>query len=87
MTCSDYNLAEFIEDPNPERKFKEIMLLRKVDENNIFVRKTQNGKFKDPNWRAAYCPEDAQRMYTEARARDKAEAEQKAAEERSKPKK
>jgi hypothetical protein len=49
----------------------------------MFVRKTLNGKFKDPDWRASYCPEDAQRMYTEARARDKGEAEQKATEERS----
>lgn len=89
MTCNDYNLAEYIndKDPNPyERKFKEIMLLRKIDEKSMFVRKTQNGKFKDPDWRASYCPEDAQRMYTESKARDKAEAEQKAAKERARPK-
>jgi hypothetical protein len=87
MTCSDYNLAEFIKDPNPEeRKFKEIILLRKIDEKSMFVRKTVNGKFKDPDWRAAFCPEDGQRRYTEAKARDKAEAEQKAAEERARPK-
>ena len=88
MTCYDYNLAEFIKDPNPEeRKFKEIMLLRKIDEKSMFVRKTANGKFKDPDWPASYCPEDGQRRYAEAKARDKAEAAQKAAEERSKPKK
>jgi hypothetical protein len=52
----------------------------------MFVRKTVNGKFKDPDWRAAFCPEDGQRRYTEAKARDKAEAEQKAAEERARPK-
>src|SRR5450755_4442919 len=33
------------------------------------------------HWRASYCPEDAQRMYTEAMG-GKAEAEQKAAEEK-----
>jgi hypothetical protein len=85
MVCHDYNLAEFLDtkDPNPEeRKFKEIMLLRKIDEKSMFVRKTVNGKFKDPDWRASYCPEDAQRMYIEAVARGKAEAEQKAAEEK-----
>jgi hypothetical protein len=83
MICDDYNLAEFIHDPNPEeRKFKEVMLLRKIDEKSMFVRKTQNGKFKDPYGRASYCPQDMQRMYTEAEARNKAEVEQKAAEER-----
>jgi hypothetical protein len=86
MTCDDYNLAEFLypKDPNPdERKFKETMLLRKIDGKSMLVRKTVNGKFKDPDWRASYCPEDAQRIYNEAGARGKAEAEQKAAEERS----
>jgi hypothetical protein len=85
MTCNDYNLAEFInsKDPNPyERKFKEIVLLRRIDGKSVFVRKSQNGKFKGPDWRASYCPEDAQRLHAEATARDKAEAEQKAAEER-----
>jgi hypothetical protein len=85
MICDDSNLAEFIHDPNPEeRKFREVMLLRKIDEKSIFVRKTLDGKFKAPEWRASYCPADAQRMYTEAKARNKAEAEQKAAEEKLK---
>jgi hypothetical protein len=85
MVCYDYNLAESInsKDPNPEeRKFKEIMLLRKIDEKSMFVRRTVNGKFKDPDWRAFYCPDEAQRMYIEAVASNKAEAEQKAVEER-----
>jgi len=85
MTCYDYNLALFINghDPNAyERKFKEIMLLRKIDGKSMFVRKTVNGKFKDPDWRASYCPKEAQRMHMEARTREKSEAEQKAAEER-----
>jgi hypothetical protein len=81
MTCSDYNLGLSINDPDPyEREFKEIMLLRKIDEKSMFVRKTLNGKFKG-DWRAAYCPEETQRMYIELRAANKAEAEQKAAEE------
>jgi hypothetical protein len=86
MTCDDYNLAEFLypKDPNAdERQFKEVMLLKKIDDNAMVVRRTRNGKFADPNWRASYCPEDVQRMYREAKAKDKAEAEQKAAEERS----
>jgi hypothetical protein len=85
MVCYDYNLAESInsKDPDPEeRTFKEIMLLRKIDGKSMFVRRTVNGKFKDPDWRASYCPDEAQRMYIEAVASNKAEAEQKAAEER-----
>ena len=58
-----------------------------MDERTIFLQETQNGKFKRPGGKMAYCPEEAQRMYTEATARNKAEAEQKAAEERSKAKK
>jgi hypothetical protein len=76
MTCNDYNLAENINerDPNPYgRKFKEIMLLKKIDEKTIFVRKTLNGKFKDPRWHAAYCSEEMQRSYSEAKAKDKAD--------------
>jgi hypothetical protein len=87
MTCDDYNLGLAINDPKPyDRKFKEIMLLKKINEMTILVRKTSNGKFAYPRWRASYCPEAAQRMYVEAKARDKAEAEQKAAEERAKQK-
>jgi len=82
MTCYDYNLAEFIKDPNPEREFREIMMLRKIDEKSMVVRKTLNGKFKDPDWRASYCSEEDQRLHAEAKARDRAEAEQKATEER-----
>lgn len=85
MTCNDYNLALFINDHDPnayERQFKETMLLRKIDGKSVFMRKTVNGKFKDPDWRASYCPEEAQRMNAEATARDKAKAKQMAVEER-----
>jgi hypothetical protein len=87
MSCDDYNLGLAINDPKPyDRKFKEVMLLKKLDDMTILVRKTSNGKFAYPRWRASYCPEDAQRMYIEVKAKDKAEAEQKAAEERAKQK-
>jgi hypothetical protein len=89
LTCDDYNLALFINEHDPnayERKFSEIMLLKKINEKTIFVRKTLNGKFKDPRWQASYCPEETQRLYTEAKAKNKAEAEQKAADEQSRPK-
>lgn len=83
MTCNDYNLAEDIHDPKPEeRQFREVMLLRKIDEKSMLVRKTLNGKFRGPDWRTVYCPEDAQRLFNEASAHNQAEAEQKAAEEK-----
>lgn len=84
MTCNDLNLAE---DLNPKDKdpgnriFKETMLLRKIDEKSISVRKTLDGKFKGPDWRASYCPDEFQRALAEGRARAKAEAKQKAEEE------
>jgi hypothetical protein len=65
MSCDDYNLGEYIKDPNPyERKFKEVMLLGKIDEKTLFVRKTSNGKFTYPRWRASYCPDEQQRIHS-----------------------
>ena len=81
MVCDDLNLAEFIKAPE-DKKFKEVMLLKKIDEKSMSVRKTINGKFKDPEWRAVYCPKDAQRSHAEATARSHAEAAQRATEER-----
>jgi hypothetical protein len=64
MTCNNYNLAESIKAPE-DKEFKEIALLKKIDENTILVRQTLNGKFGDSHswWRAAYCPDDMQRMH------------------------
>lgn len=81
LTCSDYNLALNINprDPNAyERKFNEILLLKRANETTISVRKTLNGKFSG-SWQASYCPDDAQRSYAEEQARNQAEAERKEA--------
>jgi hypothetical protein len=67
MTCSDYNLAESLGLPE-ERKFREVLLLKRIDDKAMSVRKTLNGKFKGPGWQADYCPAEAQRMYIEAEA-------------------
>lgn len=69
-----------------EKPYKEIILLKRIDDKTIFLRETQNGKFKRPGGQMSYCPEEAQRSYTESKARDRAEAERKAVEERSRPK-
>jgi hypothetical protein len=83
MTCDDYNLAENLYPKDSEhRVFKEIMLLRRLDARSVYARKTTNGKFSDPEWRAAYCPDNVQRAHLETEARDKEEARQKAEEER-----
>jgi hypothetical protein len=99
MTCDDYNLAESLGDRDPNyRKFKETMLLRKDSDTSMFVRKTSNGKFRGTAWRAAYCPAEWQRAYTDQIAKEREEAaqkaewerkaaeERKAIEERSRPK-
>ena len=74
MTCDDYNLAEDLKKPEGTR-FKEIIVLKKIDENSISGRKTVDGKFKDPEFKAVYCPEEAQQMYRDAGKKD-AEGEQ-----------
>src|SRR5262249_12605543 len=80
LICDDYNLAIFLGDPSPyDRKFREIMLVRKIVGDTISVRKTLNGKFTAPAWRASYCPEEKQRWYREAKERRGAEEAKKAA--------
>ena len=81
MTCDDYNLAGYLNEPE-DKIFKEVMLLKKIDEKRIVVRKTVNGKFKDPEFRASYCPQNWQHAYLESKAQDKAEARKTAEEEK-----
>lgn len=76
MTCSDLNLAEDLKKPE-DAQFREVILLKKIDGNSMSVRKTVDGKFKDPEWKAVYCPEKAQQMYRDAEATSKAEPERK----------
>lgn len=49
------------------RPYKEIILLKKIDEKAIFVRETQDGKFKRPGGSMAYCPDSAQRLYNDSK--------------------
>ncbi|MGJ5202251.1 hypothetical protein [Bradyrhizobium sp. HKCCYLR20261] len=75
LICDDYNLAISLGDPHPyERKFREVMLLKRIDTNTLSVRKTLDGKFTAPAWQALYCPEEKQRWYRDARERAKSEA-------------
>lgn len=88
MTCYDYNLALSLDERDPnayERKFKEIMLLKRVNDTSMSVRKTLNGQFKGPSWQADYCPEDVQREHIEQATHAVEEAKYKIPEQLSRP--
>jgi hypothetical protein len=72
--CDDYNLAEDLKKPEGT-EFKEVVLLKKIDDKSMLVRKTVDGKFKDPEWKAVYCPKDAQQMYRDATLKNQAKIE------------
>lgn len=75
MTCDNYNLAEDLKLPESTR-FKEVLLLRKIDDSTVFARQTTNGKFaRDAGGRLAYCPDDAQRTHRKAREENRAKAQ------------
>jgi hypothetical protein len=58
VTCTD------IENKKP---YKQVVLLKKIDDKTILVRRTYEGRFKYPGEKVSYCPEEAQRMYIESR--------------------
>jgi hypothetical protein len=73
MICSDLNMPSDI--PNAqEREFKEILTFTRIDDTSVSVRKTLNGNFKGPAWRANYCPEEVQRTRLERKAEEKLKA-------------
>jgi hypothetical protein len=74
------------DDSQAGKSLKEVILLNRIDENTIFWRGTSQGKFKRPGARLLYCQEEVQSLRREANARDKAEAERKAADQRAKQK-
>jgi hypothetical protein len=67
-----------------EKPYKVVFLLKRIDDKTILYGASTKEK-KDPGQPMSFCPEQGQRRYIEAKAKSKAEAEQKAAEERSKP--
>ena len=50
-----------------ETPYKEIILLKKVNDKTIFFRETQNGKFTRDGGEMTYCPESAQRLYIDSK--------------------
>lgn len=51
------------------RPYKEIIVLKKIDDKTIFLRETQDGKFKRPGGQMSYCPDEAQRLYNASKKR------------------
>lgn len=84
MTCNDLNLEGHLKKPEGTQ-FKEVMLLKRIDEKSVSVRRTLNGKFEGSAWQADYCPDGAQRMYAEAVASERARKEYKLPEELQRP--
>ena len=73
------------DDAQTETSRKEVIVLKRLDDKTVFWRGTDHGKFTPRGMRFTYC-EEFQRAHREANARDRAAAEQKAAEERAKQK-
>jgi len=69
-----------------EKPSKEVYVLSRLDESTFLWRQITPGKKSDRGTKFSYCPEDIQLLYRENVARDKAEAERKAAEEHSQQK-
>ena len=62
------------------------MLLKRINDKTLSVRRTLNGTFKGPSWQADYCPDDAQRMYDENKKRAEEDARYKVPEQLLNPK-
>ena len=76
MTCSDYNLAEDLKKPE-ETEFKEIVLLKKIDDKSMLVRKSAGWKIQGPGMEGCIIvSKEAQQMFREAEAKSKVDAEQ-----------
>jgi len=60
LSCDNYNLAEALKLPE-DHEFREIMLLKRIDEMTISAQRTTNGKFGQ-RWQASYCPGEQQRL-------------------------
>ena len=73
LACHDINMPATEDNPHPEeRPYKEIMLLNRIDERSMFVRKSTGGILGD-TWRAEYCPKTAKRVITGRQAKERVE--------------
>jgi hypothetical protein len=45
----------------------ETMIVRKIDDQTVFLQKSQNGQFSESSQRLSYCPEAAQRSYIDSK--------------------
>jgi hypothetical protein len=52
-----------------EKPYNEIIVLKKIDDKKILYRAATNGKFKSSGEQMSYCPDEAQRMFTDSKKR------------------
>jgi hypothetical protein len=50
-----------------KKPHRDIVVLKKIDDKTILYRPATNGKFKYPGERMSYCPEEAQRLFTDSK--------------------
>ena len=50
-----------------EKPYNDIIVLKKIDDKTILYRPATNGKFKHPGEQMSYCPEEAQRLFTDSK--------------------
>lgn len=79
MTCDNADLAATTDNPE-ERRTKEVMTLRKIDEKSFFMRMTDKGKFAAREWRVSYCPRAPEPSHIQSTARDPTESRRRAVE-------
>jgi hypothetical protein len=85
MTCHDINMPASAGPDSSERLFKEVMLLKRINEKSMSVSKTINGKFKGPAWQVAFCPAGVQQAYAAAKVEREEARKYKVPEQLTKP--
>jgi hypothetical protein len=53
-----------------DKPFPEVFILKKVDNDKIFVRETQDGKFTRPGGQMIYCSDEDQRAYIDSQKKN-----------------
>jgi len=67
MATGSIKLDVLCTNSDTETPYKEIILLKKVNDKTIFFRETQNGKFSRDGGEMTYCPAPAQRLYIDSK--------------------
>jgi hypothetical protein len=68
MTCLDDDVAQ-----SQDTESKEVMLLKKIDDKSMWMRRTSDGKFTNSEFKVVYCPKKAQQMFLNEMAKKEKE--------------